>query len=96
MSGEMKAVKPPDSETTLNPVVVPVDDKPTKKMSVVHLTQDEKAKSQRTQAFVFDSLVESNLQLVRAIDRLVRVSYVVQTTQLILVIVMLCMALTRR
>lgn len=102
-TGPHKPVASHDGNTQVpKPSGVKVDleeGKTTKRMASVHdlpLTEDEKTKSRKSYAYAFDQLVAANLKLVGAVDRLVKVSYVVQATQLILVLVMLCVALSRR
>lgn len=53
------------------------------------LNDDERTKSQKTQARAFDDLVSANLKLVRAVDKLVKIAYIIQGTQLFVLLVLL-------
>ena len=94
-----KAAATSDPSTKVSVTTIDLEkDKVTKRHNVIDLplNEDEKAQSRKSKANTFDQLVDVNLKLVDGVDRLVKVSYVVQATQLILVLVMLVIELTRR
>jgi hypothetical protein len=53
------------------------------------VTEKEKAVAKESGASAFDRLVESNLELTKAVQRTVSMSYVLQSTQFVLVLMMI-------
>ena len=106
MSDEIKASVPrpsvtPDSEAAPDSepqsTVTSVSSMPTKAAGGADtLNEDEKAQSRKTNANAFDQLVDANLRLVDGVALLVKVSYVVLATQVVLGIVVLVIQLTHR
>ena len=93
-----KAAATSDPSTKVSVTIDLEKDKVTKRHNVIDLplNEDEKAQSRKSKANAFDQLVDANLKLVDGVDRLVKISYAIQATQLVLVLVMLVIELTRR